>query len=1013
MRTLSKIALCFACTTFVQAQSVVANKTLAGGGNDQPISIAVDPQGNIYVAGTTTSSDFPVTAGAFKTTVNVPPLRISADAGKTFATLTIPRVSRVGALAMTPDGKVTYAATDHGVFRTSDGGKTWTGGNLNNVTTSALAVDPTNPNTVYAGTNLGAFKSTDGGATWGGISNGLNVTGSITPLAIVIDPFQPSTMYINFVGPGGLYRSTDAGNSWQAIGPPTPNQSTNGFYTYAFALDPKQEGVIYAGGGMGFVKSTDSGASWTFLTSEVGTESQYGLAIDPSNPSTLYVVNPGGALEKSIDGGRTFTFIGPADVQYLEAVAIDPMNPSRVYTASQGEVYASSDAGATWSPIAAAAGPVLLIGPNTLLVGSQAGSQIFLTKLNPLLTQIQYSTFLPGSALFRLPLAVDIGGNAYIAYNIAHAAGSAAGGGQPAMPFIEPDASVIKISPDGTRAIYDKRVGDGTVYGLALDPQAEAYLIGVTTDSNFPTTPGAYQTSPPGPCVNGTGGPLTPSGLPMYVVKLSNDGSTIDYSTFLKGTCGGYPWAVAVDVAGDAYVAGETYSPDFPTTSDAIAKTFPGTYSSGFLVKLNPSGSGVTYSTLFGGGLFTSARAMTLDANGNVYLGGATTALPATPGAVNRVPSDYLCAVINPGPGMPPYNHQDAFIMKLKPGTCNPLLVAKVGSYCLDEANSIALDDAGDIWIAGDTSPAASNFPTMALTTGLGSGSGFVSEFSPDGTQLLFSMQTALGALTAGSNGNIDFAGATVDPNKVAYFFSGLVAAIAPRSTPAVVVDSVSNYETQTTQIVRGPLTVAPGQLIRIMGRGLGPATTVGDKLNAAGAIDSTLGGVTVTFDGIAAPLVSVQANEIDLVTPFELTGQHTSIMQVTYNGQQSNKVQLAVVARQVNVLEVLNADGTLNSATNPAKAGTVIALYVTGVGQTNPPGINGQVNAAPFAPPAVPLDARVAIGNNPTSFQFIGAAPGLIAGIMQLNVLVPTGTQSGQQFLYSSDFDAPIYISQ
>lgn len=152
-----------------------------------------------------------------------------------------------------------------------------------------------------------------------------------------------------------------------------------------------------------------------------------------------------------------------------------------------------------------------------------------------------------------------------------------------------------------------------------------------------------------------------------------------------------------------------------------------------------------------------------------------------------------------------------------------------------------------------------------------------------------------------------------------------------------------------------------------------------------------------MTFDGVPVPLLSVGVDEIDCVAPFALAGRTSASVQVDFNGVKSNSV-LADVA--LSVLAVLNEDLTPNSPANPAKLGSNITLYVTGAGQTNPASVDGQRNDPPYAPP--PVSIQVATGSqfefgkpiywDNLEVTFAGAAPGMVAGILQINFVASEG---------------------
>src|SRR3989449_3553889 len=133
------------------------------------------------------------------------------------AVLVLRAVPAHSALAIDPLTPTTlYAGTSGGVFKSTDGGASWSASGLINV--SALAIDPLTPTTLYAGTSVfgGVFKSTDGGVSW-------NATGSLPGAVFVFDPLTPSTLYAGTVGAspdylGDLYKSTDGGASWSPAG---------------------------------------------------------------------------------------------------------------------------------------------------------------------------------------------------------------------------------------------------------------------------------------------------------------------------------------------------------------------------------------------------------------------------------------------------------------------------------------------------------------------------------------------------------------------------------------------------------------------------------------------------------------------------------------------------------------------------------------------------------------------------------------------------------------------------
>jgi uncharacterized protein (TIGR03437 family) len=197
---------------------------------------------------------------------------------------------------------------------------------------------------------------------------------------------------------------------------------------------------------------------------------------------------------------------------------------------------------------------------------------------------------------------------------------------------------------------------------------------------------------------------------------------------------------------------------------------------------------------------------------------------------------------------------------------------------------------------------------------------------------------------------------------------------------------------------------VSPGEIITLFGSFPGPATLVGLQL-VGGIVSNNLSGAQVLFDGVAAPMIYAKAGQMAAVVPYEVNGRSATQVQVSYQGQTSNTVSMPVTSVMPGVFSydstgrgqgaIINQDGTINSASNPAPAGTVVAVYATGEGQTNPAGTDGKPGVPPAPIPIVqPVGASVA--GISASVQYAGGAPGLVAGVLQVNVKIPAGAGSG-----------------
>jgi uncharacterized protein (TIGR03437 family) len=240
-----------------------------------------------------------------------------------------------------------------------------------------------------------------------------------------------------------------------------------------------------------------------------------------------------------------------------------------------------------------------------------------------------------------------------------------------------------------------------------------------------------------------------------------------------------------------------------------------------------------------------------------------------------------------------------------------------------------------------------------------------------------------------------------ISVNGVVPIAVSLVVASAPLPTIAAAVNAAS-YSSGT---------VSPGEIVTLGGTGLGPADGLGLTLDPNGNVATSLGGVTVSFNGFLAPLVYVSATQINCVVPYELAQATSPWVQVSYAGRTSNAYTLspALAAPGIFTLDgsgrgqatAVNGSGGFNGSGNPASQGNTIVIYLTGEGQTLPAGVTGKVttvstaSSGPLTPqPVQPL--VVTVGGRPAAVTFFGEAPGMVSGAMQINALIPDGLPAG-----------------
>jgi len=349
--------------------------------------------------------------------------------------------------------------------------------------------------------------------------------------------------------------------------------------------------------------------------------------------------------------------------------------------------------------------------------GTLAGSfDAFVTKINPVgSAPLVYSTYLGGSGDdYGLGIAVDAAGNASLTgftnspnFPTTPAAIQSAPGGSA-------DAFVTKLNSSGSALIYSTYLG-GSGYdvgqGIALDSLGSAYVTGVTSSADFPTSVAAFQIALAG-------------SFDAFVTKLNLAGSApLVYSTYLGGDSDDRGYAVAVDSSGSAYVTGYTTSTNYPTTPGAFQTTYAGG-ADVFVAKLNPAGSTpLLYSTYLGGTGQDIGQAIAVNASGNAFVTGKTSgSFPTTASAFQSTFG---------GGG------SDVFATRLNPSGSAPLVYSTyLGGSGDDAGYGIALDGSDDAYLTGYTN--SPNFPTTAgvfqTTFGGGRFDGFVTKLNPAGS---------------------------------------------------------------------------------------------------------------------------------------------------------------------------------------------------------------------------------------------------------------------------------------
>jgi hypothetical protein len=410
------------------------------------------------------------------------------------------------------------------------------------------------------------------------------------------------------------------------------------------------------------------------------------------------------------------TYLGGSSEDYGFGIAVD----------SAGNAYVTGRTASTNFPTASP------------LQAAYGGSDwdAFVAKLNAAGSALVYSTYLGGSGSDELGfgIAVDSAGNAYVAgqttstnFPTASPLQAASGGGY--------DAFVAKLNAAGSALLYSTYLGgSGGDFGqgIAVDSSGNAYVMGRTNSTNFPTA------SPLQATYGGAGD--------AFVAKLNAAGSALVYSTYLGGSGSDGGLGIAVDSSGNAYVTGCTFSTNFPTVSPLQAASGGG--GDAFAAKLNAAGSALLYSTYLGGSGEDSGLGIAVDSPGNAYVTGNTT-------STNFPTASPLQPAFVGG-------STDAFVAKLNAADSGLVYSTYLGGSGADCGTGIAVDSSSNAYVTGSTS--STNFPTaspLQATYG-GNIDAFVVKLNAAGSALAYSTYL-------GGSGNDSGLGIALDASGNAY----------------------------------------------------------------------------------------------------------------------------------------------------------------------------------------------------------------------------------------------------
>ncbi len=556
--------------------------------------------------------------------------------------------------------------------------------------------------------------------------------------------------------------------------------------------------------------------------------------------------------------------------------------------------------------------------------------------------------------------------------------------------------------------------GDGAdaISALAIAPDGNLVIAGTTTSKNLLPNLGGYRTTP----------------ASLFIAKLSADGKALLAATYFGGDAADTVVALRLDRGGNVYVAGDAYSDPFPTSPGAYQRARgagppPPGFAPGFCpctdqfaAKFDPQLSRLLFSTLIGTSVLERTDDLALGPDGSLYVSGTRGPWggqgpgPTAP-MVTRLTQDATAVIysteIRSFPGAGPVvvdSEGSAYVASYTPRwpiagpdsstwKVSPQGAVLWGQPVRGTVTSMALNSRGEIVVTG-----------MALDLWLRPTAGAP---RPCVSYRAFRPVAAYVARWNTSSRIVTFAGFL---NAKQAWLAGpdqVVAESAYVGFPQFSLQPAGNPPAGTVTCVANAAgydntAIAPGEILTIFGTQIGPSREFTAELDANGNVTRQLGGMTVSIEGLRAPILYAAPGQINLVAPFAIPTEGAVRLEIRRDGSLvrafdqpvsgTHAALFTTDGSRVGPLAALNQDGSINSASNPASPGSVVSVFATGLGAMTPPAVDGGAPSAPISRPVAEFSIEVVgrASSSPASIEYIGNAPGLIQGAVQINFRIP-----------------------
>jgi uncharacterized protein (TIGR03437 family) len=808
-------------------------------------------------------------------------------------------------------------------------GPAWTNIGPSPDAVEAIAVDPHGGRTILLGGDAsGVRKSVDGGINWSTSNTGLT---NLEVQALAFDASGMTTIYAGSAG-GGLFRSDDGGDTWRNLAPGLVG---------SVAADPNRPGFVYATfynnlANGSLRKSLDGGATWTTIFPT--TAAIFNITIDPTNPDILYIPTVGHGAFKSTDGGQHWSSMSALTPQAIWTIVLDSANSQVLYAGTnQDGIWKSTDAGNTWQ-LAGSPGPFPV---NSLIVDSSGAHTLYAgTNGGGVWTSSD------GGASWQ-PTGISSG----MVWSLALDSTGAL--------FAGTNAAGAQVSRDrgATWTVLDTGIDAANKfgYGIWIDPGNSRKML-VSSELGY----GAVWSQDGGASWSMAGQGFTAYGSRGMAFDPSD--SRLIYAggmvgdPFFKSTDGGQRWSVRRFGTAAVYV---------------------------IAVAVDPLSPNIIYAGTQNEGVFKSTDHGDTWKSVGTGLSGAITFLTPDPSKSGRLFASTATAFYlseDGGQSWTNIMNVPAWTVAIDPNS--PLTVYATART----QGAFRTSDGGHTWQSinngitslsmGRNAPVIID-PTSRQTLYVGSDGGVYK--SLDGGDHWFAVNSGLADLSV--------TGLAMDPHNPALLYasgpSGVFKTVtgAEVQTPSVSISSIANAASYSRVLASQSLAV-------ITGAGLGPPQLVAGSLKPGGSYSTQLSGTTVQFGATSAPVIYTSASQVAVLIPDFAPGSSVQVT-VTYEGRTSAPYMVGIVPSAPGIFTLddsgqgqavaLNQDGSLNSASNPAKAGDPISLFATGIGAGQATlsigGVDGiSTTVTPLSPGAVRIDARI-----PTAIQAGAVTPVMI----------------------------------